>query len=270
MEILMSKIIVESYISIIILILLLNPSRMVSQNQPGEIEIKRSGNYYWGQAYNADSIQAKLEARDDLMLRISNQISNSDALNDKSDIMVKCIRYINKPVEELTKVIAYVTREDVTNIIENRQPLIVSEIKYTEAINTSGIENPIEKSTPSLENITIEQKAEPIVKNDIPSSSTENTLIVRLITCNTGDELRTLLKNEEDKNTLVFSWDSKSYRTSVSSENFYIVLIDPIDNRIIAFLDKGKSERKDLKNEQRKIYIVSEYQNMIQVWIQLL
>lgn len=266
----MNKIIPKIFIGFTMFLLLLNPLRLVSQNQPGERELKRSNLYFWGQAYNADSNQARLDARDDLMSRISNQISNSSTLNGKSDLMVKSIRYINKPVEELTKVIAYVTKEDVSNIIENKQPLIVSEIKYTEASSALNIKNPVEKPTLPIENKPIVQKAEPIVKKDVLSSSTENTLIVRLIACNTGDELRNLLKNEENKNTLIFSWNSKSYRKSVSSENFYIAIIDPSENRIVAFLDKGKSERKDLKNGKRIINIEPEYQNMIQVWIQLL
>lgn len=267
---LMNKIGSKIFIGFTMFLLLLNPLRLVSQNQPGEREIKLSNKYFWGQAYNTDSSMAMLGARDDLMSRISKQISNSGTLNGKSDLMVKSIRYMYKPIEELTKVIAYVTKEDVTNIIENKQPLIVSEMKYTEVSTAMNVTNPVEKPTLPIEKKTIDQKTDPIVKKDILSSPTEYTLIVRLIACNEGDELHSLLKSEENKNTLIFNWNSKSYRKSVSSENFYIVIIDPNKNRIVAFLDKGKSERKDLKNEQRKINIEAEYQNMIQVWIQLL
>ena len=265
----MIKITPKIFIGFTAFFLLLNPLKLESQNQIVEREIKRSDNYFWGQAYNADSSQARLSARDDLMTKISNQISNSGTLNNRSDLMVKSIRYIYKPVEELTKVIAYVSREDVTNIIENKQPLIVTELKYTEEGNVLKIKDSVGKPSLPVENVRSDQKTEPIIKTEILSSSIESTLISRLIACNTGDELRTLLKNEGNKNTLIFSWNSKSYRKSVSSENFYIAIVDPNENRILAFLDKGKSERKDLKNEQRIIKIDSEYQNMIQVWIQL-
>lgn len=258
------------YIHIVLFILLLIPFSLISQNKLDEIKIKRSNDYYWGQAYNADSSLARLSARDDLMFKISNQISNSGTLNSKTDLMVQHIRYIFKSVEELTKVIAYVSKKDVSNIIGNKETLLVNEMKYTETNTTSSIENPIEKAPRPIENKPIEQRTKSIVKIDMPSSSNGTALIDRLIACNTGEELRTLLKNEEYKNTLIFSWDSKVYRKSVSSENFYIALIDPTNNNIIAFLDKNKSERKDLKNNQRIINIEREFQNMKQVWIQLL
>lgn len=267
METLMNNIIVKIYPGIIIFILLLNPARLFSQNQLSELEIKRSDNYYWGQAYNLDPNQARLDARDDLMAKISNQISKSTTLNGKSDILVEYIQYINKPVEELTKVIAYVSIKDVNNIKENKRPLQVSEIKYTEANPSVKNENPVEKTTQPDESKPPEEKTIPIIKTN--TSTNENSLIGRLIACNTGDELRMLLIKEEDKNTLIYNWNSESYRKNVSSKSFYIVFINPKDNKIIAFLDKGQSARKDLKNEQR-IFNTSEYQNMIQVWIQLL
>ena len=85
---------------------------LFSQKQPSEKEIKRSDDYYWGQAYNADSNQSKLAARDDLMFNISNQISTSEHLNAKSDLYVNCIKYLFKPVDELTKVIAQTLIKD--------------------------------------------------------------------------------------------------------------------------------------------------------------
>ena len=251
---------------------LLAPFKLVSQNPIGELEIKRSNKYFWGQGYNADTSQARLDARDELMLMISNQISNSGPLNAKSDLMVICIRYIYKPVEELTKVIAYVTKEDVTNIIENKLPLVVKEIKYSEAKMESENKNIKETQVQPLDNKSVDQKKELLSEKSIRTVSTPpgEMIIDRLIACNTSDELHMFLKNEENRNTLIFSWNSKVYRNAESSENFYIAIIDPKDSRIVALLDKGKVERKDLKNEHRIINIKSEYPNMIQVWIQLL
>lgn len=265
----MNNITVKIYPGLIIFLFLLNPARLISQNQPSELEIKRSDSYYWGQSYNADPNQARLDARDDLISKISNQISNSSTLNAKSDILVEYIKYINKPVEELTKVIAYVSIKDVNNIKDNKQTLQVNEIKYTEANSVALSESSVEKTINPNERKPIIEKPTPIIKTNTPSLTTENSLIGKLIACNTGDELRMLLIKEEDKNTLVYNWNSESYRKSVSSNNFYIILINPTDNKIIAFLDKGQSERPDLKNEKR-IVKTSEFQNLIQVWIQLL
>ncbi len=265
----MNNRIVKIYTIIILFLFLLNPARLISQNQPSELEIKRSDSYYWGQAYNADADQARLDARDNLISKISNLISNSSTLNAKSDILVEYIQYMNKPVEELNKVIAYVRIKDVNNIRDNIQALQVNEIKYTEANSIVNNETPVEKATNANESNPEEEKTSPVVKTNTPTLTTENSLVGKLIACNTGDELRLLLLKEEDKNTLVYNWNSESYRNNVSPNNFYIVLIDPKYNKIFAFLDKGQSERKDLKNGQRVVN-TSEFQNMIQVWIQLL
>jgi hypothetical protein len=185
-------------------------------------------------------------------------------------LMVKYIRYKYKPVEELTKAIAYVTKENVDNILKNKEPLLVSELKYTEENTPVNIESPTDKITQPIENKSEVQESSSIVIKNLLSDSNNITLIEKLIACDNGDELHALLDIEENKNNLIFSWDSKSYRKNVSSENFYIALIDPNDNKIVGFLDKGKSERKDLKNQQRIINIGLEDQNIIQVWIQLL
>jgi len=277
----MSNMIVKIWTGIILFLLLLNPVKLISQNQPSELEIKRSDSYYWGQSYNVDPNQARLDARDDLMSKISNQISKSSTLNGKSDILVQYIQYINKPVDELTKVVAFVSIKDVNNIKDNKQPLQVSEIKYTEANSTINDETPVEKTANPNESKPIEEQTTPIVTTIAPTQTItlaptitpaptiENSLLGRLIACNTGNELRMLFAKEEEKNTLIFNWNSESYRKTVSSNNFYIVLINPNNDKIDAFLDKGQADRPDLKNEKR-IVKTSEYQNMIQVWIQLL
>ncbi|MDY0278246.1 MAG: hypothetical protein RBQ97_09210 [Acholeplasma sp.] len=255
-------------LSYLILVILFNPIYLFSQEQPDERKIKGSKEYYWGQAYNQDSTKACMEARDALMLKVSNQISKSSNLNAKSDIMVKCIRYMYKPVEDLIKVVAYVPIVDVTNIIENKEPLIIKEIKYTEEETTSVIESPKEIGTSSIEEPIEDVPNEIIVIKDNPV--TENlSLLDQIIACNTAYELKMIIQREEKKNTLIYNWDSKPYRKRNSSEPFYIVIIDPSDNKIIAFLEKGKTVRKDLKHPSRTINILSEYQNYIQVWLQL-
>ncbi len=264
----MSKTIVSNHLLLFLSMLI--PISLFSQNKIDEIQIKRSNHYYWGQAYNADSSHARLSARDDLMFKISNEISNSGPLNAKTDLMVKSIRYLSKTVEDLNKVISYVSKTDVSNIIEGKVPLNVHEIKYTEANNTLNAENSTESAHQLIDKKNEEPKKEQVAKEDAKSSSKVKLLIDRLIDCNTGDELHTLLKSEESMNHLVYSWDSSVYQKRVSSENFYIVLIDPATNNIIAFLDKPMWGQKDLKNSQRVINIERNYQNMKQVWIHLL
>jgi hypothetical protein len=252
----------KNHLVIIIFLVFLNPAKLISQNQPNEIEIKKSGNYYWGQAYHADTNQAKNSARDDLIYRISNQISNVTTPNTKSDVMLKYIKYIYKPVEELTKAIAYVSKEDVSNIIDNKKPLIVNEIKYSEMNTPSDSVNIIKNQ------IIGNEYNEQLNKKEITTPK-ESTLLDQLVDCNTASELQSLLKKGEILNSLIFNWNSKTYMKNNSSVNFYIVLINPENNKIVSFLDKGKTERNDLKNNKIVKFEV-EQQKMIQVWIQFL
>lgn len=260
-----------------IFIILFNPIYLYSQEKPDERKIKRSGEYYWGQAYNADTTRACMEARDDLMQKVSNQISKSSNLNAKTDIMVKCIRYIYKPVDDQTKVIAYVPIGDVTNIVENKEPLIVNEIKYTEEEATSIIDRPEENAaSPTIIEEAIVRNIEDVIDNQKVIDNQYNTvtknfsLLDQLIACNTANELKSIIQREEKKNTMIYNWDSKLYRSRVSSEPYYIVIIDPINSKIVAFLDKGNANRMDLKHPPTTINILSEYLNYTQVWLQLL
>lgn len=263
----MSKYIIKNNICIILFILILEPISLFSQNKPNEIEIKRSGKYFWGQSSNSDSVKAKLSARDELMYKISNQYSNA---NLKADLMVKLIRYYIKPIEDIYKVIAYVPQINVSTIIENKSALIISEIKYTEAtVPTISKEVPDKTAPQSIDNLN-DVKPETTITNLKEATSVETDLLTRLISCNNASELKKLIKTEVDKNTLVFNWDSKNFQKRVPSDNFYIVLIDPLTNNIIAVLDKGKLERINLKTKQKVVISGYDNQNIIQVWIQLM
>jgi hypothetical protein len=255
----------------LMVLVLLSFDKLFAQENPSEIEIKRSGKFYWGQAYDADSIKACLDARDDLMYKISSEISGTNKLISNSDVIVKCIKYVIKPVEELSKVIAFVYKDDVRNIAENKSVLCIHELKYTEQEKT--------KKNSALDNgqIINPSKTEPNHDHGMKNNPTTNkselpvltSLLERLKKCNTAEQLMTLLKKESQNNKLIYSWDSELYRKKVSSENFYIVLIDPIDHHIIAFLDKGLLQRKDLKNGGQ-VLIESDINKWIQVWIQIM
>ncbi len=252
----------------LIFIFLFHPMYLFSQEQTDEYKIKGSKEYYWGQAYNADSTLAYLAARDALMLKISSQINKSSDLNAKTDIMVKSIRYLHKPVEDLIKVVAYVPIVNVTNIIENKDPLLIGEVIYTEEKKDSIIESPKESSNSPIERPSEQEQKEIIVKKN-NQVAINLPLLDQMIDCNTANELKSIIQREVKKNTIIYNWNSESYRKMASPEPYYIVIIDPKDNKIIAFLDKGKAERKDLKHPSSTINILSEYQNYIQVWLQI-
>ena len=246
--------------------ILMVPHRLSSQEQPNEIKIKRSGDFYWGQAYNKDSLQAKQDARDDLMYKISGEINKSDNLTSNSDVIINRLQYLFKPVGDLYKAIAYVLITDVKNVSENKSSLNVIELQYTE--DTTKMDDKVSNKSTAIRKQASSVEQENTIVTDIASEPiVTTTLLDRLIACNTAGELRTILQNEASNNSLVFNWGSKSYQNKVSSDPFFIALINPEDERIVAFLNKGKGERKDFKNPQRTIETSQEYLNCIQVWI---
>lgn len=276
----MTKIFLKFYKSIVLWALILSPMNVLSQHHLSEKEIIRSGKYFWGRAVSVDSILAKQEARDELMLQISNNIDLPDELNEKSEIFINYISYFVKPVEELSRAIAYVPIENVTKVINNNAPLLITPMKYSEAQtsskervddNNSSSEIDIQKITTSGGNQNIISKSPEIINKKEEYNGATNTLLDRLIDCDNGSELGRILIEEESLNNLIYNVNSAAFRSKNISENFYIVIIDPSNNEIISFFDKGSSNRKDYKNnnDNKSLSIESDYKNMIQIWIQL-
>lgn len=256
--------------------LLVCPVVMLAQDIPSLKDIKRSGNYYSGDGYDTDSIKAKEAARTELMANISKQIKDASSLNRKSHILVKYIQYFVKPLGEdgYVKVVAFVPIENVTRIIEGKEPLVVTEIRWTETSGVAKSNKTVEKSIeehemkPDVQEIkTEEQVAHIEMKNEIITSAPK-TLLERLVACNTGAELESLLEKGKTDNELMYSL-SEAFRRVNSAENFYIVLIDSDTRKIVSFFDKGSSERKDFKYGRNSMNIENDAKNLIQVWIQL-
>lgn len=224
-----------------------------------ESQIKKSGTYFWGQSYNIDSTQAILESRDELIAQISEQIDKNSNLNSNSDIIVKKINYFPKKMEGVFKIIAFVEKDLVKNILKENSSLNIVNIKYSNnsesQIDSTKI-NPI-NYTDTLTNSNYEKKQ-------------NLTLLDHFLKCNTGQELRDLILSQEKENTIVYNWNSKAYQQKVSSDAFYIVLIDPETKAIVAFLDKGNEIRKNLKAPHNIFKINNELIKYIQVWIQIL
>jgi len=253
----------------LIVCLLFCPVILLAQNAPSLRDIKTSGKYYSGDAYDYDTIKAKDAARNELMSDISKKIQNVNSFNGKSEILVKYIQYLVKRLGDdgYTKVVAFVPVENVTRIIENKELLLVTEIKYTEAQTSSKKERSQIKPTTVSDEKGEVQNTEPDTKNDIVPS-VPSTLLARLVACNTSVEIGKILEKEKSSNTLIYSI-SEAFRKINSSENFYIVLIDPDSKKIMFFFDKGSTERKDLKYGKKAMSIDNDAKNLIQVWIQL-
>ena len=234
---------------------------VLGQNQIGisEIQIKKSGIYFWGQSYNIDSTQAILESRDELIAQITEQIDNNTNLNSNSDIIVKNINYFPKKMEGIYKIIAYVEKDFVKNVLIENPTMNIVSIKYSDK---SEIQSDTTNIIPIIHSDTL---------NNFKKETDQTvTLLDRFIQCNTGQELRDLIITQEKENTIVYNWNSKAYQQKVSSDAFYIVLIDPETKAIVAFLDKGNEIRKNLKAPHNIFKINNELIKYIQVWIQIL
>jgi hypothetical protein len=264
----MNKTFTLKYTIALILCFFLYPFHLLSQNTISEKEIKKSGKYYFGDAYYTDSLKARQSARDNLMADISKKIPDATSLKVKSEILVKAIQYLCKTLYDGSfKVIAFVPVDNVTKIIQGKEELAVTEMKYTEA-QPSVTETVIldkEQANRAETNVLILNDVE--VKDEIVVQEYK-TLLDQLVACNTGVELGALLVKGKSDNTLIYS-ASDAFRKINSSENFYIVLIDPVTNKIVSFFDKGKTGRKDLKNGTKLMNIENDTKNMKQVWIQL-
>lgn len=261
----MNKIYTLNYTVILILCFYLYPSILLSQNTITEKEIKKSGKYYFGDGYDTDSISARQSARDNLMADISQKIPDAASLKVKSEILVKAIQYLCKSLYDGSfKVIAFVPVDNVTKIIQGKEELAITEMKYTEA-QTSVIV-PItadkEEIIPAERSVSTINDANAVLKES-------NTLLEQLVACNTGVELHAMLLKGKSENTLIYSV-SEAFMKINSSEYFYIVLIDPDTNKIVSFFNKGKTGREDLKNGKKLLSIENDTKNMRQVWIQLL
>ncbi len=252
------------------------PIALLAQDVPSLKEIKRSGRYYSGDADGYDTLKIKEAARTELMSVISKQLKDISSLNGKSEILVKYIQYLVKLLGDdgYTKVVAYVPIENVTQIIENKETLQVTEMKYTDAPLKFGSEERPDKpedisdlKTKVPEKIAESEVSVTEIKKD-PNPSAIGTLLERLVACSTIVELGTILESEKSNNKLIYSV-SEAFRRINSSENFYIVLIDPVTKKIVSFFDKGSAERRDLKYGKMSMNIENDAKSLIQVWIQL-
>lgn len=280
---LMSKLYTTVFLCGLVICFLYCPVILLSQNTPSLKDIKRSGKYYSGDGYDTDTIKAREAARTDLMANISKHINDINSLNGKSEILVKYIQYIVKPLGEdgYAKVVAFVPVENVTRIIKDNKPLVVTEMKYTEEkipIEKEELQNnptkvPDKKeqsqNTPTMgsNEKTEPRDIVPDVKNDM-EPLIPNTLLERLVACDISVELGRMLEKEKSNNKLIYSV-SEAFRKNNSPENFYIVLIDPDTKKIVSFFNVGSSERKDLKYGKKSMNIETDAKDLIQVWIQL-
>ena len=196
-------------------------------NNISEKEIKTCGLYYWGQSMDFNLEQCKLDARDDLIQSISNDIPGSQKLNSHSDIFIKEINYFVKELGSKFKVVAYVRKSSVYNIIDPNKQLEVLEMKYTEkdSVNTENETKPEVNVLPN-----IEEKKEPEYKKlQLPP------ILLKAITYKNINDLYPFLKSEKMKGTLVYSFNQSSFNSS--PEKFYTIIFDVDSGEVYAIVD---------------------------------
>lgn len=266
----------------ILVFLILFSQVVFCQNQSNtdlEKEIKVSGKYFWGQSINDSLEKTKLDARTDMILNISATIDNNSLLNSNSDVFVNGIKYLSIPRGKKIRVIAYILKSDVSNIVNQKQSLNIIEIKYketpvidtiTEKPNSYNIDlNKVKsKNDSSNNNINKDKIINSDNTNQLKADTiyTGNVIVDKIIQSKFIDELYGVLEKEKLKGRLVYSLRSESF---ANIENCYIIVINPADKKIVAVLDKGNMKRKNFINNEAVSDIYNKYLNMKYIWLQI-
>ena len=207
-----------------------------SSNEISEKEIKTSGLYYWGQSMDLDIEQSKLNARDDLMLSISKEISDSPELNSKSDIFVKEIGYFVKEIGSKYKTVAFVKKSSVSNIDNQDQQMDILQLQFSE------------KDPVSTENKTenVSQLMEIEKQNIYPGDLEIPPLLSKAITYENINELFLFLKSENRKGLLVYSSNQETFISS--PETIYRIIFDTDTGEVLAIVDTKASPQINIIN----------------------
>lgn len=287
-----------SYPLLIIVIFFILPSIYLNAQSEltveKELEVKTSNNYFYGQSVGDSKEKAKQEARDDLMQTISLDIQLQTKLNVQSDIIIKGINYGIRPRGNKFLVLAYIPKDSVNN----QQPgpkLEVVQLKYTESNKTiaqSGATNSevkeIEKGTKNQQPES-NQTEQPSPDNNINSAfgkakqtdenkqalrelNTENrtsneaklfAIVQKASLKEVGDELKQL----KFKGILTYGQYSSE---TLYPDRCFLLIFNPKDGNIEAFLDKGGSiGRIDLFSNSKIDNFIQTFNNSNIIWIQV-
>lgn len=273
-----------------------------------EAEVKTSKNYYWAQYVGETEEEAKSEARTELIHQITLDISNNNKLNVKSDILIKGINYLVYPRGPKIRVVSYVLKEYVTNMQEGHR-LDVVQLLYTEDVPKKDVttksdlpnavkppevsiskkqenfqkEQPPEKEPVvqkheqvkvEINNKTGEENALPVAGISVPTKPAESINIDNqkdfinfLINKKNIADIDDVMKHQKYKGLLNYGIFNSS---TLYPEKCYLLVFDPANGNIDAFLDKGAvGTRMNLLTEKYVNDYIQKYQNMKIVWIQI-
>lgn len=259
-----------------------------------ELEIKTSGKYFWGQGIDNTEELSKKAARNELMEQISINIPNNQKLNSKCDIIVDSIEYISFSRGPKVRALAFVEKVLVNNITTTNEFDVV-QLHYTEKKNDALLTNQnqpnnteIQTINDSLNKIIVLSKT--AVEQPIQQSNQENVDTMHFNNCSKSNDKYENLKNQSEilqfllkannindvsdllrkkRSNGSLNYDIYGNKT-ISSDRNYLLIFDPLDGQIIAFLDKGITpNRINLKNNEKIDNFTLTYKKMRIIWIQL-
>ena len=252
-----------------------------------EMEIKTSGRYYWGQAISDTLEVTKNDARSELMSNIFSSPDKPASLTNNSDIFVKGIRYISFPRGKKIRVLAYILKTDVLNIQEPKKvkEMTVAEIHYTESGKIKTIKESGDVPADSLPSRPLtrdsirespvimeppvshpESQQAPGLPPETPSNLTKGGVFLEKIRQIPTDKMTEYMNEEKYKGHLVYSRKPDSFE---NADQCYILVLDPVARKIIAFLDQGSRRRRDIMTGELIENANDHYQNMVLLWIQI-
>jgi hypothetical protein len=258
-------------------------SQDISSNTILEREIKTSGNYFWGQAIDDSLEKAKLEARNDLMSNISDNINNSPSLNSNSDIFVNGIKYASFTRGSKLRVLSYILKSDVSNILTKKEPLKVIEMKYKEStvkdsvseqkkvkdqFNTQTTNDLTDQNEPLIVNPLQQNqvKVQVLPSKFITLSGTGNSILDSIVIIKTVDGMHRLLEQAKKQGKLMYSNRKGAF---FNTDDCLILIINPDDGSIKGVLKKDGSSRINLLTKELVTSFENQFKNMVYIWVQL-
>ena len=256
------------------------PVGLLSQDVTREREafIKSSEEYYFSQFLGDYEDEAKRNALDGLMYKISESQHNAIDINTLK-VKVTGIEYLTWSIGTKIKALAFVKKTDVKNILKEKESLMVVPIEYTESVAKNTGREQIDKDrddnhaahgkTSSVSQPAVARYEQPGPEIVDPKTvvSSLNPLIRDLSDLTTVDQLAKWLRDNRYGGGIVSGGRNDFPGTEAQC---YIVIFNPGTNKIVAVLTPNQPKRFDLKTGKVVISLENEYKNLNAIWVQTL
>jgi hypothetical protein len=268
------------------------------ENKLTELEIKTSGNYYFGQGVHTTDDKAREDARLDLVTTIANDLGEAGKFDVNADWLLDGIGYVFFPRGSKRRAVAFILKSDVKPYLEKLE-LKVNQIHYEDKtneapksdlepkkkeddankINNVKTDDVNSKTVVATDKKTIDsiKTSSPVIKNvkenPLPDSAkaeidltTESGILTHLLSLKNIKQFQDILKQLKYKGLLQFG----NEQSLVVPENKYILIFNPENGDLTALLDKEKDKKRiNLMNKEIVNNYEITYKTKKIIWIQI-